>query len=351
MTSQPTIESRSKLELSDARVAVQSDIAAARLTAILERLDVYPAIAREVAEHLVDANLSGVESHGVMRILQYADQYRAGHLRARAQPVFQTMETGAHEVDGQGGIGIPAMRLAYDESCRIAETNGMSAIAIRNVGHTGRHGFFADQAAQKGFLTIMTGGGNRQQWRQVAPYGGIKAMLPTNPWCMGAPGGAQGSNVLDFATSKIAGGWIYAARSAGALLPEGCVIDRLGNPTRDPEDYFNGGAILPSGEHKGFALALMSELIGEAMLGPVTLECHWLLVCIDTRRFRASQPMQEAAEDILAELRDCPPAPGFARVEIPGERERAQRVEAHESLAVPARTWKQIETLAASLGA
>ena len=107
MTSQPTIESRSKLELSDARVAVQSDIAAARLTAILERLDVYPAIAREVAEHLVDANLSGVESHGVMRILQYADQYRAGHLRPRAQPVFQTMETGAHEVDGQGALAFP----------------------------------------------------------------------------------------------------------------------------------------------------------------------------------------------------------------------------------------------------
>jgi len=131
------------------------------------------------------------------------------------------METGAHEVDGQGGIGIPAMRLAYDESCRIAKTNGMSAIAIRNVGHTGRHGFFADQAAQKGFLTIMTGGGNRQQWRQVAPYGGIKAMLPTNPWCMGAPGGRRAamSLILQHRKSRVAGSMRRAL--LGRFCPRG----------------------------------------------------------------------------------------------------------------------------------
>lgn len=342
-------QSHSKLELPGGRVEISSDLAAACLTEILERLAVCQDIAREVADHLVDASLSGVESHGIMRILQYADQYRSGRILPQARPVFRTAEPGGQEVDGQGGIGIPALRLAYDESCRIAGESGMSAIAIRNVGHTGRHGFFADKAAEQGFLTILTGGGNRQQWRQVAPHGGMKAMLPTNPWCMGFPGGHNGANVLDFATSKIAGGWIYAARSAGALLPEGCVIDRLGNPTRDPEDYFDGGAILPSGEHKGFALALVSELIGEAMLGPVGVDCNWLLICIDTRRFRASDPMRDEAEGILSELRTCPPAPGFARVEIPGERERAHRLASDNTIAVPERTWAQIETLAASL--
>ena len=92
-------------------------------------------------------------------------------------------------------------------------------------------------------------------------------MLPTNPWCIGIPGGGRGPVILDFATSKIAGGWIYAAQSAGALLPEGCVIDAEGNPTRDPEEYFNGGAILPAGGHKGYALALVAELIGEGHVG------------------------------------------------------------------------------------
>lgn len=337
----------SKLELRGGRVAIPSATAKLRIMEILAPLGVPDAIAQEVATHLVDASLSGVESHGIVRVLQYAAQYRAGHIIADATPVVRITATGAPEVDGHGAIGIPAMRLAFDEGCRLATQNGIAAVAIRNAGHTGRHGYFADLAAQKGCLTILTGGGKREQWRQVAPHGGIKAMLPTNPWCVGIPGGEQGPNILDFATSKIAGGWIHAARSAGALLPEGCVIDRFGNPTRDPEDYFNGGAILPAGGHKGFALALMAELIGEAMLGPVTVECNWLLICIDTARFRPDEPMQTAAEAILAELRTCPPAPGFAAVEIPGERERNHHQAAQDLIHVPEETWDQIVALAA----
>ena len=150
-------------------------------------------------------------------------------------------------------------------------------------------------------------------------------MLSTNPWCIGIPGGNLGPVVMDFSTGKIAGGWIYAAQSAGALLPEGCVVDRDGKPTRDPNDYFNGGAILPMGEHKGFALSLVAELIAEAMLGPSSPECNWFLITVDTRRFRQPAALKAAAEEVLADLRNCPPAPGFERVEIPGERERLQR--------------------------
>ena len=154
---------------------------------------------------------------------------------------------------------------------------------------------------------------------------------------------------MDFATGKIAGGWIYAARSAGALLPEGCVIDKDGNPTRDPEDYFDGGAILPMGGHKGYALSLMAELIGEAMLGPSSPECNWFLLAIDTRRFRQPDALQAAAEEVLDDLRNCPPAPGFDQVEIPGEREREQRRRSNGILAVPEETWRQVLDLSAEL--
>jgi len=340
----------SKLALHGPRVSIEAAAAVDRLTAIFEALGSTDRIATQVAEHLADASLAGVESHGLMRVLQYADQFRSGYLKAGVEPVYRRCEAGVHEVDGQGGIGIPAMQLAFDEGARLAHENGIAAVSIRNCGHTGRHGAFADHAAGKGLLTILIGGGNRQKWRQVAPHGGARGMLPTNPWCVGIPGGAAGPVVLDFATSKIAGGWIYAARSAGALLPEGCIIDRHGNPTRNPDDYFDGGAILPSGEHKGYALALMGELIGEAMLGPATTECNWLLVAIDTARYRAAPRLHEVAEDILAELRSCPPAPGFQRVEIPGERERNQAAAADGHIAIPEKTWGDIMALARSLG-
>ena len=338
-------EVRSKLTLRGERVDVDAMQAIDVVRDIFIRIGCSADTAQIVAEHLTDTSLCGMESHGLMRTLQYAKQFQNGYMSPFAEPRIVTTAGDTQEVDGGGGIGIPAMRLAYDHGMAMAGETGVSALAIRNVGHTGRHGAFADDAAGKGYLTLCTGGGNRHNWPQVAPHGGARGMLPTNPWCAGIPGGERGPVVLDFATSKIAGGWIYAARSAGALLPEGCVIDAEGNPSREPEDYFNGGAILPAGEQKGYALALVGELIGEALLGPSTTEANWLLITIDASRFREPTAMQIAAEEVLQELRHCPPAPGFDRVEIPGERERDYRLRSKGIVSVPEETWQQIIAL------
>jgi LDH2 family malate/lactate/ureidoglycolate dehydrogenase len=341
---------RSKLELEGQRVDIPDATAIALVAAIFTKLGCSADTARVIAEHLADTSLCGMESHGLMRTLQYAEQFENGYMKPAAEPEVKVSDNGAVEVDGNGGSGIPAMHLAYAEAVRRVRENGIAAIAVRNVGHTGRHGAFADWAAGEGVLTIMIGGGNRHNWPQVAPYGGARGVLPTNPYCIGIPGGDRGAVVLDFATSRIAGGWIYAARSAGARLPEGCIIDRFGNPSRDPEDYFAGGAILPAGEQKGYALALVAELIGEAMLGPVKTECNWLLVAMDAYRWRSGEHMGAAAEEILDEIRNCPPAPGFERVEVPGERERDYRSQSDGIIAVPERTWQQITALATRLG-
>jgi LDH2 family malate/lactate/ureidoglycolate dehydrogenase len=341
---------RSKLDLDDERVTVPVHEIVSRVSDIFENIGCSAGIAREVAEHLADANLCGMESHGLMRTLQYAEQFESGYMRADAEPEVKYSERGATIVDGNGGIGIPAMRLAIDEACRIAKQRGMSAIAIRNVGHTGRLGAFTEAAAWQGFLCICFGGGGREKWRQVAPHGGRQAMLPTNPYSIAVPGGERGPMMFDFATSKIAGGWIYAARSAGAQLPDNVLLDSAGRVTRDPEDYFRGGAIMPSGEHKGYALALAAEIVAEAMLGPTETEGSWLLLTLDTRLYREGRVMQSVAEEILQELRDCPPAPGFERVEIPGEREREYRETTKvKGVALPAKTWQQIVALSKRL--
>lgn len=331
-----------KLDGNTPRVFIAADEVFSVLKSIFMSCGCSENTSRLVAEHLVDASLCGVESHGVMRVLQYVEQFQNGYMNPQGEPSVSQNASGAIEISGQNGIGIPAMHLAYAQGMEQAQKAGISALAIRNVGHTGRHGAFADHAAECGFLTICLGGGNRRTWRQVAPHGGAKAMLPTNPWCVGIPGGERGAVVMDFATSKIAGGWIYAAKSAGALLPDGCVIDSKGMPTRSPDDYFAGGAILPSGGHKGYALALVGELIGEAMLGPATTECNWLLITMKGDHFRQRGDIKSVAEEILNELRVSPPAPGFERVEIPGEREREQRQRSEGVVPVPEATWQQI---------
>jgi LDH2 family malate/lactate/ureidoglycolate dehydrogenase len=338
-----------KLDLQGGRVTVSGDQAFKIITDIFNCLGCPDNTSQMIAKHLIDANLCGVESHGVMRVMQYAERMRNGSMQVSVRPKLLTTETGMTMVDGGMGSGIPAMTLAYETSMSLAEESGLAAVSIINSGHTGRHGAFADDAATDGFLTICTGGGNHRVHSQVAPHGGARGMLPTNPWCIGIPGGDLGPVVMDFATGRIAGGWIYAAQSAGALLPENCVVDREGNPTRKPEDYFNGGAILPMGEHKGFALSLMAELIAEAMLGPSSPECNWFLITIDTRRFRQPASLRTAAEEVLADLRNCPPAPGFERVEIPGEREREQRRKSNGIIAIPEETWKQVLKLSQEL--
>ena len=339
----------SKLELRGDRIEIAVDHASAIILDIFNRLGCQNDISLAITEHLIDANLCGLESHGVMRVMQYAERMQNGTMRVDVRPEVITTETKMTFVDGGMGSGIPAMHLAYETSMTLALESGLAAISILNTGHTGRHGAFADNAAEKGFLTICTGGGNHRVHNQVAPHGGACGMLPTNPWCIGIPGGDLGPVVMDFSTGRIAGGWIYAAQSAGALLPEGCVVDRDGKPTRDPNDYFNGGAILPMGEHKGFALSLVAELIAEAMLGPSSPECNWFLITIDTRRFRQPAALKAAAEEVLADLRNCPPAPGFEEVEIPGERERKQRSKSNGIIAIPEETWQQVLALSNEL--
>jgi LDH2 family malate/lactate/ureidoglycolate dehydrogenase len=346
-----TQTNKSKLTFDGARQVMHTEDADRLIVGILIRSGCPADVASEVSQHLIDAELSGVESHGVMRVLQYRDQYQSGYLKGGVRPIVVKDELGQHYIDGQGGIGIPAMSLATNILADQVVAHGISAIAVRDVGHTGRIGAFAEQAALRGFLSIIVGGAGRENWRQAAPFGGKKAVLPTNPYAMAIPGGERGPVVIDFATSQIAGGWLHSARAAGALVPEGSIIDREGHPSRDPQAYFDGGAILPKGGPMGYGMALMAEMICDAMLGPAKTECNWFLIGIDTRRYRSAPAMTNAAEAILAELRACPPAPGFERVEVPGERERANKERnASAGIALPERTYGLITTLAEKLG-
>lgn len=341
---------RSKLELDEERAVVDVDEIIGLVAGIFRKLGCSAQHAREIAEHLADANLCGVESHGLMRTLQYAEQFESGYMRPDVEPEIRTNARGAVIVDGNGGHGVPAMRLALEEGCRVAGESGISAVAVRNVGHTGRLGAFTEAAAYRGFMSLCFGGGGRENWRQVAPYGGRKPMLPTNPYSLAVPGGERGPMMFDFATSKVAGGWIYAGRSAGARLPDNVLMDPEGNISRDPEDYFRGGAILPKGGPMGYALALAAEIVAEAVLGPTETEGGWLLLTLDTARYREPSVIHRVAEEILAELRECPPAPGFDAVEIPGEREREHRERTRaQGIALPHRTWQQIVELSERL--
>ncbi|MBC7706621.1 MAG: Ldh family oxidoreductase [Rhodoferax sp.] len=334
---------------SDPRVAV--DKLQQFGTGVMTALGCQSAIAAEIAEHLVDADLCGVYSHGIFRLDWYAERAAAGKFDAAALPVLGRAEGGGTLVDGGNNLGMPAFRLATDHLIDEARARGVAAVAIANVDHTGRIGAFVKRGADAGCLTIMFGGGSRKDWRQVAPYGGARAVLPTNPYAFGIPGGAHGPVVIDFATGMAAGGKIYAAKMAGRPLAEGLCTDAQGRPTTNPDDYFNGGAILPMAGPKGYGMALVAELLGEAILGQAMDGMNWIGVAVDLARFRAPAAYRVAAEECLAELRACPPAPGFERVEVPGEREASMRTERLTSgIPIPPETLDCLRALGRRLG-
>src|SRR5262249_24995324 len=146
-------------------------------------------IAQCVAESLVDANLRGVDSHGVMRLEWYLEQIRDGIILPAARPSPQLDKGAAAIVSGNGAFGIYGMRVAADLAAAKARAHHVAAVALTDVGHTGRLGHFAEQIAAQGMFAMIMGGGNHERWGCVAPFGGAKPLLPTNPYAFGLPAG------------------------------------------------------------------------------------------------------------------------------------------------------------------
>ena len=176
-------------------------------------------------------------------------------------------------------------------------------------------------------------------------------MLGTNPFAFGWPRAEAPPYIFDFATSVAARGEIELHRRAGTPIPEGWAVDADGRPTTDPQAYFDGGALLPMAGPKGYGMALVAELLGEAISAQARDGMNWIAIAVDLSRFRLPGAYREAAEACLQELRECPPAPGFERVEIPGEREaalRQQRLRA--GIPMPPQTLRALCRLGARLG-
>ena len=279
--------------------------------------------AATVAAHLVDAETKGVASHGVNRMALYLSEAAKGAIDAAAAPVVTTLRDGLLHVDGARGIGIVAMARATEALIEAADAHGLAAAGIANCGHTGRMGAYGEQAAEDGILSLSFGGGGRRAWGNVVPFGGIQPVMSTNPYTLALPGAPGDPVVADFAISTIPAGKVSVARANGELLPPGAAIDRHGKPTREPADYYDGGALLPAAGPKGSGMGIIAELAGDAMLGIAgkTLEYNWLMIMLRVDAFRPMAEYRAAATAFQAEVRSSKPADGVERVIMPGERE------------------------------
>jgi uncharacterized oxidoreductase len=318
--------------------------------------------ARIVAAHLVEAELCGVVSHGVIRVPQYVDAVEAGQIRVDAELTVLSERPGACVLDGGGGFGPVMAHGAMERAIAKARQNGVGAATLVHTGHTGRLASYALQAVDHGMAgVVLVNAGGNGQW--VAPFGGRAGRLSTNPIAFAFPRGAAFPIVLDMATSVVPEGKVRAMKAGGGDLPSGWIVDSRGEPTTDPADLYGPprGAILPAAGHKGYGLAFVVDLLAGALSGagvcrredaPLSAETDGvLLLALDIASFLALERFAAMADSLVAHVTSCPPAPGFDEVLVPGELEARRRREGlARGIAIDDGRWSVIAATFERLG-
>ena len=211
---------------------------------------------------LLRAEMEGLPSHGFSRIPYYAAQSAAGKVDGHAVPLVERPRPGVVTVDARCGFAFSAFADGLPVAARAAKESGVALLAVRNSHHAGVLGFPVADLAEQGLVAL----GFANSPASLAPYGGKKVTFGTNPLAMACPRKDAPPLVIDLSMGLLARGKILQAAKKGELIPEGAAVDAQGNPTRDPAKAFDG-ALLPFGGPKGYALALMVEIMSAALTG------------------------------------------------------------------------------------
>jgi hydroxycarboxylate dehydrogenase B len=316
-----------------------------------------------VARSLVDANLAGHDSHGVIRVPQYLKALADGLLKTGA-PLTVLRETPAALVcDGGWGLGQVQAHRLLGRLAPKARSAGVAVGTLRHCGHVGRLGEYAESATAQGFAFLATVN-NHGFGRAVAPPGGVEGRIGTNPLCLAVPCGEGPPVVLDIGTSVCAEGKVRVAFNKGQPVPDGWLLDGYGRPTTDPGVLYRRpyGTILPLGgaqAYKGFGLGLLLDMFAGGLsgapcsrpeLGPRSANAG-LFTLFDPACFAGAEHFRTEVTALAANVRACTPVDPHAPIQLPGDPERAARARRQrEGIHLDDGTWSQLAELAERLG-
>jgi uncharacterized oxidoreductase len=323
-----------------------------------------------IGKYLVSANLTGHDSHGVARVPRYVQWKRDGVVHADRQ-VKRLQETPVLAVvDGLHGFGQTVAPQAVAIGIEKCKAMGLSMVALRNAGHIGRVGDWAEMAAAAGLVSVHFV--NASGSVLVAPFGGSERRLSTAPFCVGVPRPGEPPVVLDFATSVVAEGKVLVASQGGKKLPENALIDLDGKMGTDPHVLYGDytatglrsagkgkGAIRAFGDHKGSGLALMCELLGGSLTGMKATGDGkgsfggngMLSFYVDPAVIDPEGLFPADVTRYLAYFKSAKPITPGAEILTPGEPEnRTRRQRLAEGIPLPDDTWAAIIATARELG-
>ena len=315
--------------------------------------------ARLLADTLVQADLWGHQSHGVLRLGWYFERLRNGVMNPVTKPEVVTDAGAIAHIDGHDGVGQVLTRFATQEAIRRATAHGIAAVGVRNSNHFGTCMYYTLMGAREGCVTLLTSNGGPA----MAPWGGRKKIIGTNPWSVAAPAGARPPFVVDMANTGVARGKIYLARNRNEPIPLGWAIDADGAPTTDPQKAIDG-IILPMAGHKGYAIAAMVDMLSGVLTGSGFLSavhspyktaeksnCGHLVIAINIAAFQPLNEFNARMEEFIAEIKAVPLAQGCEEVFYPGEMEaRNDEKNRRDGLQLPDDTLADLSRVAKLTG-
>ena len=323
-------------------------------SAIFEKLGATHEEAEMVADSLALANLMGHDSHGAIRIPQYAGLIRDGLIQPKAEIEIETDTPALTVLNGNWGFGQVIAREAVRIAMEKAKKAGISCAGAHNVNHTGRVGEYVEGVARQNMIGLASVN-NHGAGQVMAPYGGTERRMSPNPLAIAFPSGKNDPVLLDMTCSVVAEGKVRVKRNRGESIPEGWITDGQGQPSTDPNDYYAEpfGAILPFGGivgHKGGGLAFALDVLcgtlsraGCSRRGATRLGNGFFTIVIDLEQFMKLDDFVAEVQQLTEYVKSSALAPGFTEILIPGEpefRERARREK--EGVFIDDETWRQI---------
>lgn len=328
-------------------------------TSILEANGVPAADAILVADSLVQSDLWGHQSHGVLRLPWYVERIRRGAMSAATDPETLVDTGSLLLLDGKHGIGQVLTERARVEAVARAKAHGVGAVGVRNSNHFGTAMYFTRRAAADGCVSMLTTNASPA----MAPWGGREKVIGTNPWSIAAPYG-DSAVAVDIANTAVARGKIYLARQRGEQIPDTWALSPEGATTTDAAEAVHG-VILPMAGHKGYAIAFMMDILsgvltgsksGKGVHGPYEADqrsgCGHMFLAIDVETLGSPEEFQARVQGLIDEVKATPLAQNASEIFYPGEIEdrNAVRVRDEGGLVLPDQTIEDLRQLATEAG-
>jgi LDH2 family malate/lactate/ureidoglycolate dehydrogenase len=316
--------------------------------------------AETVASSLVSANLRGVDSHGVTRLEIYVKRLKAGAINANPNIRIVAESDATLLIDGDNGMGQVVGRKAMEWGIAKAKKNGAVMVGVRHSNHFGTGAFFVQQGIEQNLITWAMSNAPST----MAPWGGVKPYLGTNPYAFGIPAGQYDPIILDMATSVVARGKIISAAKEGKTIPEGWAIDREGRPTTNAQDALDG-CVLPFGGPKGYAISLMIDIMSGVLtgagFGPHINQIYGdfdksqnvghFFQLLDVSRLMPVEQFKQRVDQMISEIKNAPKAVGTDEIFLPGEIEmNTMRKRLREGIPLSGEVYREIKQVGDSFG-